>query len=63
MFSCPCGLSGHTARRLGSDSGLTSHQIVFASKLHFLRFRKDVRIWQDKPADAILTDVFNTLSR
>ncbi|MBN3757851.1 type VI secretion system tip protein VgrG [Paraburkholderia sp. Tr-20389] len=49
----------HTARRLGSDSGLTSYQIGFASWLHFLRFRKDARIWQDKPADEILTDVFN----
>lgn len=27
--------------------------------MHFLRFRKDARIWQDKPADEILTDVFN----
>ena len=47
------------ARRLGSDSGLTSYQIAFASWMHFLRFRKDARIWQDKPADEILTDVFN----
>lgn len=49
----------HTVRRLGSDSGLTSYQIAFASWMHFLRFRKDARIWQDKPADEILTDVFN----
>ncbi|MGN8112313.1 type VI secretion system Vgr family protein [Paraburkholderia sp. 22098] len=49
----------HTARRLGSDSGLTSYQIGFASWMHFLRFRKDARIWQDKPADEILTEVFN----
>ncbi|PRY06121.1 type VI secretion system Vgr family protein [Paraburkholderia sp. BL25I1N1] len=49
----------HTARRLGSDSGLTSYQIGFASWMHFLRFRKDARIWQDRPADEILTDVFN----
>ncbi|MFM0303031.1 type VI secretion system Vgr family protein, partial [Paraburkholderia sediminicola] len=49
----------HTARRLGSDSGLTSYQIGFASWMHFLRFRKDARIWQHKPADEILTDVFN----
>jgi type VI secretion system secreted protein VgrG len=48
----------HTARRLG-DSGLTSYQIGYASWMHFLRFRKDARIWQDKPADEILTDVFN----
>ena len=50
----------HTARRLGSDSALTSYQIGFASWMHFLRFRKDARIWQDKSADQILTDVFNT---
>ncbi|MGN8138855.1 type VI secretion system Vgr family protein [Paraburkholderia sp. 22099] len=49
----------HTARRLGSDTGLTSYQIGFASWMHFLRFRKDARIWQDRPADEILTDVFN----
>lgn len=49
----------HTARRLGSDSGLTSYQIGYASWMHFLRFRKDARIWQDKAADEILTDVFN----
>ncbi|MFM0151331.1 type VI secretion system Vgr family protein [Paraburkholderia sediminicola] len=49
----------HTARRLGSNTGLTTYQIAFASWLHFLRFRKDARIWQDKPVDEILTDVFN----
>ncbi|MGF6575062.1 type VI secretion system secreted protein VgrG [Paraburkholderia sp. GAS333] len=49
----------NTARQLGSDSGLTSYQIGYASWMHFLRFRKDARIWQDKPADEILTDVFN----
>ncbi|WMY08151.1 type VI secretion system Vgr family protein [Paraburkholderia phenoliruptrix] len=49
----------HTARRLGSDSAITSYQIGFVSWMHFLRFRKDARIWQDKPVDEILTDVFN----
>jgi type VI secretion system secreted protein VgrG len=49
----------HTARRLGSDSGLTSYQIGFASWMHFLRFRKDACIWQDKTAEDILSDVFN----
>ncbi|ASL43968.1 hypothetical protein bAD24_I10780 [Burkholderia sp. AD24] len=49
----------HTARRLGSDSALTSYQIGFVSWMHFLRFRKDARIWQDKSADEIITDVFN----
>ncbi|KUY94433.1 MULTISPECIES: type VI secretion system Vgr family protein [unclassified Burkholderia] len=49
----------HAARRLGSDSGLTHYQIVFASFLHFLKFRRDQRIWQDKPADEIIADVLN----
>ncbi|MBN3763891.1 type VI secretion system Vgr family protein [Burkholderia sp. Ac-20365] len=49
----------HTARRLGSDSALTSYQIGFASWLHFLKFRRDQRIWQDKSVDDIISDVFN----
>jgi len=49
----------HTARRLGSDGGLTSYQVSFASWLHFLRFRHDARIWQDVTVDEIVTDVFN----
>ncbi|WP_321849704.1 type VI secretion system Vgr family protein [Burkholderia diffusa] len=49
----------HTARRLGADGGLTFHQITMASWMHFLRFRRDQKIWQDKPIDAIITDVFN----
>jgi type VI secretion system secreted protein VgrG len=48
----------HTARRLGSDGSLTSYQFGFASWMHFLRFRKDARIWQNKSADTILADVF-----
>ena len=47
------------ARRLGSNGGLTSYQISFASWMYFLKFRRDQRIWQDKSADQILTDVFN----
>jgi type VI secretion system secreted protein VgrG len=47
------------ARRLGSDSALTHYQIVFASYLNFLKFRRDQRIWQDRPVDAIVTDVLN----
>jgi type VI secretion system secreted protein VgrG len=49
----------HTARRLGSDGGLTAYQITFASWMHFLRFRRDQRIWQDQTIEAILSDVFN----
>ncbi|WP_347554688.1 type VI secretion system Vgr family protein [Robbsia sp. KACC 23696] len=48
----------HTARRLGGDGSLTTYQLEFASWLHFLKFRKDARIWQDKTADQIITDVF-----
>ncbi|WP_176053088.1 type VI secretion system Vgr family protein [Paraburkholderia caribensis] len=49
----------HTARRLGSDGALSSYQIGFASWMHFLRFRRDQRIWQDASVDEIITDVFN----
>ncbi|QQJ96411.1 type VI secretion system tip protein VgrG [Burkholderia ambifaria] len=49
----------HTVRRLGADGGLVSYQLAYASWLHFLRFRKDARIWQDRSADEILVDVFN----
>jgi hypothetical protein len=40
-------------------AAFTSYQIAFASWMHYLRFRKDARIWQDEPADEILTDIFN----
>jgi type VI secretion system secreted protein VgrG len=49
----------HTARRLGGDGSLSSYQLVYASWMHFLQFRRDMRYWQDKSADAIITDVFN----
>ena len=49
----------HTARRLGADGSFTSYQLTYASWMHFLRFRSDMRYWQDKSADAIITDVFN----
>jgi type VI secretion system secreted protein VgrG len=49
----------HTARRLGSDGGLVSYQLIFSSWLHLLRFRKDARIFQDKTVEEILTAVFN----
>ncbi|CAB3809561.1 hypothetical protein LMG28688_07017 [Paraburkholderia caffeinitolerans] len=50
----------HTARRLGSDGSFSSYQLTYASWMHFLRFRSDMRYWQDKSVDAIITDVFNT---
>ncbi|CAG9260262.1 type VI secretion system Vgr family protein [Paraburkholderia caribensis] len=49
----------HAARRLGSDSTLTSYQIGFASWMHFLKFRRDQRIWQDVSVEEIVSDVFN----
>lgn len=49
----------HTARRLGADGSLTSYQLGFSSWMHFLKFRRDQRHWQDKPADEIIADVFN----
>ncbi|MBN3788978.1 type VI secretion system Vgr family protein [Burkholderia sp. Ac-20353] len=49
----------YTARRLGSDGGLTSYQLGFASWMHFLKFRSDRRIWQERTPDEIIADVFN----
>lgn len=46
-------------QRLGSDGQFTFCQLSFATWLHFLKFRKDARIWQDKTTDDILSDVFN----
>ena len=48
----------HTVKRLGSDGQLTYCQISFAPWLHFLKFRQDARICQDKRVDDILADVF-----
>ncbi len=49
----------HTARRLGADGQLTSFQLAFSSWLHFLKFRKDARIFQDKSVETILDTVFS----
>ncbi|QBQ98303.1 type VI secretion system tip protein VgrG [Paraburkholderia pallida] len=49
----------HTARRLGGDGSLSSYQLTYASWMHFLRFRSDMRYWQNESADVIITDVFN----
>ncbi|TDY96471.1 UNVERIFIED_ORG: type VI secretion system secreted protein VgrG [Herbaspirillum seropedicae] len=48
----------HTAKRLGSDGEIDFCQLSFSPWLHFLRFRKDARIWQDKTTEDILADVF-----
>jgi len=49
----------HMMRRLGSDGQFTLCQMMFAPWLHFLKFRQDARIWQDKTTDDILCEVFN----
>ncbi|WGS49125.1 type VI secretion system tip protein VgrG [Paraburkholderia sp. D15] len=49
----------HMARRLGSEGSLTTYQLTFSSWMHFLRFRRDQRHWQDKSVDEIVSDVFN----
>ncbi|PRY03120.1 type VI secretion system Vgr family protein [Paraburkholderia sp. BL25I1N1] len=49
----------HTARMLGSDGSVQLYQISFSSWLHFLRFRSDARIFQDKTAEDILSAVFD----
>ncbi|GAB7535564.1 type VI secretion system Vgr family protein [Burkholderia sp. 3C] len=49
----------HTARRLGADGSFTVYQLGFASWMYFLRFRSDMKYWQDKSVDLIITDVFN----
>ncbi|WP_322048149.1 type VI secretion system Vgr family protein [Paraburkholderia sp. J67] len=48
----------HTARRLGTDGGLTSYQLAYASWMHFLRYRRDQKYWQDMSADQIISDIF-----
>ena len=47
----------HLIKKLGSDGQLTVYQLAFSSFLHFLKFRKDARIWQEKTADEILAEV------
>ncbi|KVR20577.1 Rhs element Vgr protein [Burkholderia ubonensis] len=49
----------HTARRLGADGELTTYQLVFADFTHFLKFRRDQRIWSDAPVDQIISDVLD----
>ena len=49
----------NTVRRLGSDGQLMFCQLSFTPWLHFLKFRKDARIWQEKTADDIIAEVFN----
>ncbi|KWI33194.1 type VI secretion system Vgr family protein [Burkholderia stagnalis] len=49
----------YTARRLGADGGLTTYQLTMQAWMHVLRFRRDQRIWIDKTAEEIVSDVLN----
>jgi len=49
----------HRVSKLGFDGEFAVYQLTFSSWLHFLKHRKDARIWQDKSADDILTEIFN----
>ncbi|QCP52328.1 type VI secretion system tip protein VgrG [Trinickia violacea] len=49
----------HTVRKLGADGQMTSYQLAFSSWMHFLKFRKDARIFQEKTVESILEEVFD----
>ncbi|UVE70132.1 type VI secretion system tip protein VgrG (plasmid) [Burkholderia pyrrocinia] len=49
----------HQFSRTGADGALTYFRLRFSSWLYFLRLRRDMRDWQEKKGDEILTDVFN----
>ncbi|WP_175913633.1 type VI secretion system Vgr family protein [Burkholderia metallica] len=49
----------YTARQLGVDGGLTTYQITLHAWMHVLKFRRDQKIWIDKTADDIVSDVLN----
>nr|WP_080407513.1 type VI secretion system Vgr family protein [Burkholderia ubonensis] len=49
----------YSARRLGADGGLTTYQITLQAWMHVLRFRRDQKIWIDRSADDIVSDVLN----
>jgi len=54
-------LHGYVQRacKLGSDGQLSQYQLTFCGWLDFLKYRKDSRIWQDRDAIDILSEVFN----
>ncbi|MEO7580204.1 MAG: phage late control D family protein [Massilia sp.] len=49
----------HTVKRLGSEGRFTFCQLSISAWSHFLKFRSDSCIWQEKRVDDILIDVFN----
>ncbi|WP_175692806.1 type VI secretion system Vgr family protein [Burkholderia ambifaria] len=50
----------YTARRLGANGGLTTYQLELRPWMHVLRFRRDEKIWIDKNAEDIISDVLGT---
>ncbi len=49
----------HAFSRLGADGYLTFYQLQFASWMHFMRLRRDLRDWQDQAGEQIVADVFD----
>ncbi|WP_063547471.1 type VI secretion system Vgr family protein [Burkholderia territorii] len=49
----------YTARRLGTNGGLTTYQLELHAWMHVLRFRRDEKIWIDKNAEDIISDVLD----
>ncbi|OXI91640.1 type VI secretion protein [Burkholderia sp. AU33423] len=47
----------YTARRLGANGGVTTYQLELHAWMHVLRFRRDEKIWIDKNAEEIISDV------
>ncbi|RXV72279.1 type VI secretion system tip protein VgrG [Burkholderia stabilis] len=47
----------YTARRLGANGGLTTYQLELRTWMHVLQFRRDEKIWIDKSAEDIISDV------
>lgn len=48
----------HMFARLGADGTLTYYQLRFSSWMHFLRLRRDMRDWQEKNGEQIVSDIF-----
>ncbi|NHV30847.1 type VI secretion system Vgr family protein [Burkholderia sp. D-99] len=49
----------YTARRLGANGGVTTYQLELHAWMHVLRFRRDEKIWIDKNAEDIISDVLD----
>ncbi|KOE27948.1 phage late control D family protein, partial [Burkholderia multivorans] len=49
----------YTVRRLGASGGLTTYQLELRAWMHLLRFRRDEKIWIDRNAEEIISDVLS----